>query len=68
MPTKTSSMWFGYIFSAFILIGLSVYLGILTKTKFRRIKEENDQFKKIKILTSNYTLEVSDEFADIFKA
>ena len=61
-------MWFGYIFSAFILTGLSVYLGILTRTKFRRIKEQNDQFKKIKILTSNYTLEVSDEFADIFKA
>ena len=40
---------------------------MLTKMKFDRIKVQNDQFKKIKILTSNYELEVSPEFEEIFK-
>ena len=43
-------------------------LYFLTRMKFDRIKKQNEQFKKIKILTSNYELEISPEFEDIFKA
>jgi len=43
-------------------------LFFLTRMKFDRIKKQNEQFKKIKILTSNYELEISPEFEEIFKA
>ena len=32
------------------------------------MKQQNNQFKKIKILTSNFDLEVSPEFTDVFSA
>ena len=64
----SSSMWFKW-FLAFAALGvIGTYVAILSRFKFRRIKEENDQFKKIKILTSNFELEVSEEFAEVFKA
>ena len=63
-----NSRWVGYVLASIVLTSLSVYLGILTVHKFRRIKEQNDQFKKIKILTSNYELDISPEFAEVFKA
>ena len=64
----THGLWFRWFlaFAALSVIGL--YVAILSRFKFRRIKEENDQFKKIKILTSNFELEVSEEFAEVFKA
>ena len=65
---ETDSKWFGYFLASVVLIGLSVYLAILTVIKFRRIKEQNEQFKKIKILTSNYELDISPDFAEVFKA
>ena len=39
MASNTNSMWFGYLLAAIVLTVLSVYLGILTVIKFRRIKE-----------------------------
>ena len=66
--TNTKSLWFGYMLASLVLIGLTIYLILLSIIKFRRIKEQNDQFKKIKILTSNYELDISPEFADVFKA
>ena len=65
---ENNSSWFGWFLASLVLTSLCVYLGILTVKKFRRIKEQNDQFKKIKILTSNFELEVSPEFAEVFKA
>ena len=62
------SIWFGFFLAALVLSALSIYLAILTVFKFRRIKDQNDQFKKIKILTSNYELDISPEFAEVFKA
>ena len=64
----TQALWFRWFlaFAALFVIGL--YVAILSRFKFHRIKEENDQFKKIKILTSNFELEVSEEFAEVFKA
>lgn len=65
---QTESKWFGFFLASVVLISLSVYLAILTVIKFRRIKEQNEQFKKIKILTSNYELDISPDFAEVFKA
>ena len=62
------SVWIGYLISTLFMILLSLMLFFLTRMKFDRIKKQNEQFKKIKILTSNYELEISPEFEEIFKA
>ena len=47
---------------------ISLYVFFLTRIKLRRIKKAKEQFKAIKILTSNFELDVHPEFEDIFRA
>ena len=58
----TFSRTVGITMACLTLFALSLFVGLLTRIKFRRIKQQNDQFKKIKILTSNFELEVSEDF------
>ena len=51
-----------------IFVGLIVYLTLLTRLKFRRIKEEEEQFHKIKTLQSSYDVEFSQTLVNNFKA
>ena len=67
-PQEPNSQAFGYTISSAVLIALIVYVWVLTREKFKRITEQNNQFKKIKILTSNFELEVEPEFHEIFRA
>ena len=57
----------GYLLATMTLIALSIFVALLTRLKFQRIRDQNDQFKKIKILTSNYELEVDPAFVEVFK-
>ena len=49
------------------LIVLSLFVAILTRTKLQRINKAQEQFRKIKILTSNFELDVHPEFEEIFR-
>ena len=64
----TTSVMFAVIVCIIVMILLILYVWSLTRLKFRRIKEQNEQFKKIKILTSNFELEVDPEFSEVFRA
>ena len=66
--TDTIENLIAFITVIAVLIALSLYVGILTRYKFSRIRQQHDQFKKIKILTSNFELEVDPDFQNIFKA
>ena len=67
-PSEKSSIVAMWIATVGTILALSVFVALLTRLKFRRIKEQNNQFRKIKILTSNFELEIEPEFADIIKA
>ena len=67
-PSENSSIVAMWIATVGTILALSVFVALLTRLKFRRIKEQNNQFRKIKILTSNFELEIEPEFADIIKA
>jgi len=58
---------FGYVLATISILILVIYVAVLSRFKFQRIKEQNEQFKKIKILTSNYELEVGPQYAELFK-
>ena len=66
--TQQNRDWYAYSLASGVLLSLSVYVFLLTRLKYKRIKEQKDQFKKIKILTSNFELDVSPEFAEVLRA
>ena len=53
-PSEPHSQAVAYIISSVVLISLVLYVWVLTREKFKRITDQNNQFKKIKILTSNF--------------
>jgi len=67
-PQEPNSQAFAYTISAVVMISLVLLVWVLTREKFKRITDQNNQFKKIKILTSNFELDVEPEFHDIFRA
>jgi hypothetical protein len=52
-----------YITATVILLALSIYTAVFSAKKFKRIKAQTEQYKKIKVLSlADYQLEVSPEF------
>lgn len=43
-----------WIMVILVAVGVSTYLYFLTRKKFARIREADHQFKKIKVLTSDF--------------
>ena len=52
------SILVSYILAFALTFLVSAYLFLMTRKKFARIREDNDQYKKIKVLTSNFEIEV----------
>ena len=68
IPSESASKWLEYTLASTSLLIIIAYVWLLTRTKFERIKEQKDQFKKLKLITSSHTTEIDESYAEIFKA